>query len=187
MPTVMSPWPTSDPDPGLAPSPARTPNPGDHGPVVEQDRFGFDHEPVITAETGGVGAGAGAGRGYHELTVDEMLADSEASDAADAAAAAAGSGLAARLDVIRQSARDGGVSVTVDLYGKLVDLTIDQRAMRQRATDLAALIERLTARATAAALTEGRAALTDALTDAGIDPAITAPDHASSPARRRSG
>jgi hypothetical protein len=83
-----------------------------------------------------------------ELTVEEML-DEEPGDP----------GLGATLGAIRRTATADGVELTVDLYGKIVALRIDPAATRQRATDLAALIQRLAADATTAAHTEALAAL----------------------------
>jgi hypothetical protein len=69
-------------------------------------------------------------------------------------------GLGDQLDAVRRSASASGVTVVVDLHGKLVDLTLTQDALRQRPADLATTIRRLTATASTAALTEGLALLT---------------------------
>jgi 23S rRNA G2069 N7-methylase RlmK/C1962 C5-methylase RlmI len=83
-----------------------------------------------------------------ELTVEEMLDDDPGAPC-----------LTAALAAIRRTAAADGVELTVDLYGKIVNLRIDQAATRRRATDLAALVQRLAAEATAAAHTEALAAL----------------------------
>lgn len=80
-----------------------------------------------------------------DLTVEEMLA---------AADDVAGDGLGARLDAIRHQATDGGIAVTVDLHGKLVGLTIDHRAMRLPAHELAGKLRTLTDKAAEAAVDE---------------------------------
>ena len=98
-----------------------------------------------------------------ELTVEQMLAAEDESDVS----------LSAQLDAIRHSVTDGGVSVTVDLHGKLVDLRFDQQAMRLRAAELAAKIHQLTAQAAAAALAEGSRVLTDALADQSLIAELT--------------
>ena len=114
-----------------------------------------DADPAVAVASGQTAGSPAVGsptdaRPYADLTVDEMIADDEAGGPAP---------LGARLDAIRHTTRDGGVSVTVNLYGRLVDLTIDHRAMRMRAPDLAAHLHRLTTEATTAALAEGAALL----------------------------
>ena len=83
-----------------------------------------------------------------EPTVEEMLDDDPGHG-----------GLGAALAAIRCTARADGVELTTDLYGKIVALRIDQAATRRRATDLAALVQRLAAEATTAAHAEAMAAL----------------------------
>jgi hypothetical protein len=95
--------------------------------------------------------------GPGEPTVEEMLAD--ANTDTDAADGDTGGSLIAALAAIRRGAEDADVSVTVDLHGRLVGLTLGRRAMRLRATELAAVICRLTVEAAAAALTDGLAVL----------------------------
>ena len=132
MPRELNPWPDADPSDVVVAA-------------------GAGAEPVGSPVAGGPAVGSTAdARPYATLTVDEMIADDEAGGTAP---------LGPRLDAIRHTLRDGGVSVTVNLYGRLVDLTIDHRAMRMRATDLAAHLHRLTTEATAAALAEGAAVL----------------------------
>jgi hypothetical protein len=94
-----------------------------------------------------------------ELTVEEMLAaaDEPTSDT-----------LSAKLGTIRQRASDADVSVTVDLHGKLVALTIDPKTLTQRPDALATTIKRLTDQAAAAALSAGIAVLTDSLQDSAL-------------------
>ncbi|MGA6164665.1 hypothetical protein [Amycolatopsis magusensis] len=66
----------------------------------------------------------------------------------------------AELAAIRQSAADGGATVTVDHNGKLVGLELGRAAMALSPAELAALVRRLAATATAAALIDGVACLT---------------------------
>ncbi|WP_433262698.1 hypothetical protein ACQPZF_30190 [Actinosynnema sp. CS-041913] len=69
--------------------------------------------------------------------------------------------LGERLDAIRAKATDDGVAVTVDLHGKLVDLTFAKEAFAQRPETLAATIRRLAEQATNDALTHGIAAVSE--------------------------
>jgi hypothetical protein len=70
-------------------------------------------------------------------------------------------GLGERLDAIRGEAAEGGVSLAVDLHGKLVALDFDRQALAMRPDDLARLVRDLADRAAAAALAEGMAAVAD--------------------------
>ena len=87
---------------------------------------------------------------HDDLTVEQLLA------AADDLAAEP---LATKLGAVRHTATDSGVTVTVDLHGKLVDLTIDHTAIRLSPTDLATKLQTLTDQAATAALTDGLAVL----------------------------
>ncbi|NUT97629.1 MAG: hypothetical protein HOY78_36960 [Saccharothrix sp.] len=69
-------------------------------------------------------------------------------------------GLGARLDDIRGEASGDGVSVTVDLHGKLVGLTFDRDAFTLRPDDLAGVVRRLAEAATADAVAQGMAVVT---------------------------
>lgn len=112
-----------------------------------------DHVPASDVPTDGIptkGAQAGGkARGYGELTVDEMVDGHE--DAAP---------LGERLDAVRRTESDSGVTVTVDLYGGLVDLVLGPPATRLRAPELAATVQRLATLAATAAQTEATALLT---------------------------
>ncbi|MET1072923.1 MAG: hypothetical protein ABWY11_09800 [Umezawaea sp.] len=66
-------------------------------------------------------------------------------------------GVGERLDAIRCGAEEHGVTVVVDLHGKLVDLSFTREALLARPTELADVVRRLTADATASALVEGMA------------------------------
>ena len=66
----------------------------------------------------------------------------------------------AELAAIRRSAADGGAEVTVDHNGKLVGLDLGRAAMTLSPAELTALLRRLTATASAAALIDGMACLT---------------------------
>lgn len=89
-----------------------------------------------------------------ERTVEELLA------AADEVAATSGS-LSTKLATITADAAEDGVSLTVDLHGKLIGLSFDRQAMAVRPDELAARIQRLCENATVAAMADGVAALAD--------------------------
>ncbi len=71
--------------------------------------------------------------------------------------------LSARLDAIRAQASGDGVSVTVDLHGKPVDLAFTRAAFDHTPTGLANTIRRLVDEAAADALRQGTAVLADVL------------------------
>lgn len=89
-----------------------------------------------------------------EQTVDEMVTEAEEHEPA---------GLRDQLDAITGSVSEDGVSVTVDLHGKLIGLTLDQHVMTSRPTELAARVQRLAAFAATDALAAGMAVLADVL------------------------
>lgn len=70
-------------------------------------------------------------------------------------------GLGARLDDIRGEASGDGVSVTVDLHGKLVGLEFDRAAFTLRPDDLARVVRRLAEVATEDALAQGTAVVAE--------------------------
>ena len=70
-------------------------------------------------------------------------------------------GLGDQLDEVRGEASGDGVSVTVDLHGKLVGLDFDRTALSLRPDDLAAVVRRLAAEAAADALARGTAVLAE--------------------------
>lgn len=88
-----------------------------------------------------------------EPTVEQMLTSH------DAESGPRDGSLSAALAAVRHGAGEDDVSVTVDLHGALVGLTLGPRAVRMRATELAALIQRLVTTAAAAALADGLAVL----------------------------
>ncbi len=89
---------------------------------------------------------------YDTYTVDELLdANAAMNERAD--------GLFDRLGRISASAADRGVEVRVNLEGRLVALDLSVEAMSLEPAELAATIFRLTQEASAAALSEGLAAL----------------------------
>lgn len=73
-----------------------------------------------------------------ERTVAELIADAEAMPDGTRSA---------ELAAIRQDATEDGVTVTVDVYGKLVALRLDPSAMTAGATELAQRIRNLVAKA----------------------------------------
>jgi hypothetical protein len=93
-----------------------------------------------------------------ERTVDELLA------AADEFASTSGS-LSSQLASIMGNARGNGVLVSVDLHGKLVGLQFDQQAMYLSPDELAAKIQQLAEEASAAAMSDGVAALAEVVDD----------------------
>jgi hypothetical protein len=89
---------------------------------------------------------------YDSYSVDELLdANAAMNERAD--------GLFERLGRISASAADGGVEVRVNLEGRLIGLDLSVEAMGLAPEELAAEIFRLTQEASAAALSEGLAAL----------------------------
>ncbi|ONI90190.1 hypothetical protein ALI22I_12740 [Saccharothrix sp. ALI-22-I] len=70
-------------------------------------------------------------------------------------------GLGERLDAVRRETSASGVTVVVDLHGKLVDLSFTREALDLRPTELAGIVRRLTDEAADAALAEGMAVLAD--------------------------
>jgi hypothetical protein len=87
-----------------------------------------------------------------EYTVDELLdANAAMNERAD--------GLFERLGRICTSAADRGVELRVNLEGRLVALDLSAEAMTLAPDELAGVIFRLTQEASAAALSEGLAAL----------------------------
>jgi hypothetical protein len=87
-----------------------------------------------------------------EYTVEELLdANATMNERAD--------GLFERLGRIATSAADRGVEVRVNLEGRLVALDLSGEAMTLAPDELAGVIFRLTQEASAAALSEGLAAL----------------------------
>jgi hypothetical protein len=126
------------------------------------------HHATATADGGTTDPAVDGGRpsaavGYADLTVDEMVEG-----------LAEGPGLVAVLDGVRCTRGDAGVTVTVDLYGKLVDLVLEPLAMRGRAVDLAATVHRLTTEAAAAAHSEAHGLLMPHLPPA-VAPFLPAP------------
>jgi len=85
-------------------------------------------------------------------TVVELLAHADSIDPAAPS-------LHSRLAAVRGRADGRGVSATVDLHGKLVGLEFGREAMGLPPMTLAAVIQELAGRATAAALAEGVALL----------------------------
>jgi hypothetical protein len=83
-------------------------------------------------------------------TVEELLADADALPDGT---------LSARLDAIERSASGDGVTVTVNLYGKLTGIRFDPAALKLGPTRLAERIQELSGEAGAGALAEGRAVL----------------------------
>ncbi|MGH3877877.1 MAG: hypothetical protein ACRDSK_12680, partial [Actinophytocola sp.] len=89
---------------------------------------------------------------FDTYTVDELLeANAAMNERAD--------GLFDRLGRISASAADRGVEVRVNLEGRLGALDLSVEAMSMEPAELAATIFRLTQEASAAALSEGLAAL----------------------------
>jgi hypothetical protein len=87
-----------------------------------------------------------------DYTVEELLdANAAMNERAD--------GLFDRLGRISTAATDRGVDVRVNLEGRLVELDLSGEAMTLTPDELAAVIFRLTQEASAAALSEGLAAL----------------------------
>ncbi|MEU4443006.1 hypothetical protein AB0K14_27385 [Actinosynnema sp. NPDC050801] len=70
-------------------------------------------------------------------------------------------GLGERLDAVRREASASGVTVVVDLHGKLVDLSFTREALAVRPDELAGLIRRLADEAAAAAVAEGTSILAE--------------------------
>lgn len=70
-------------------------------------------------------------------------------------------GLGERLDAVRREASASGVTVVVDLHGKLVDLSFMREALAVRPAELAAVVRRLVDEAAAEALAEGMSVLAD--------------------------
>ncbi|MBB5959144.1 hypothetical protein FHS29_005764 [Saccharothrix tamanrassetensis] len=70
-------------------------------------------------------------------------------------------GLGERLDAIRGQASGDGVSVTVDLHGKPVDLSFTREAYALRPEVLAGVVRRLADRASADALAQGVAVVAE--------------------------
>jgi hypothetical protein len=70
-------------------------------------------------------------------------------------------GLGERLDAVRREASSSGVTVVVDLHGKLVDLSFAREALTLRPDALAGLVRELTAEAAAAAVAVGLAIVAD--------------------------
>lgn len=83
-------------------------------------------------------------------TVEELLADADTLPDPT---------LSARLDAIERSASGDGVTVTVNLYGKLTGLRFDPVALKLGPERLADRIQELSGEAGAGALAEGRAVL----------------------------
>ncbi|MBA8824515.1 hypothetical protein FHX42_001862 [Saccharopolyspora lacisalsi] len=67
---------------------------------------------------------------------------------------------AAGMDAIRNTARGEGIALSVDLQGKLVDLTLDDRALALGPHRLAAEISRLSDEASTRSLQQGMRAIT---------------------------
>jgi hypothetical protein len=89
---------------------------------------------------------------YAEYTVDELIeAATELNDRADA--------LFGRLARIERTARGDGIAATVNLEGRLVDLTLSAQAVALPPEELAAEIFHLTQEASGAALADGLDAL----------------------------
>lgn len=90
---------------------------------------------------------------YDEYTVDQLIeATTELNDRVDT--------LFTRLARIECTAHGDGIAATVNLEGRLVDLTLTAQAVALPADELAAEVFRLTQEAAAAALAEGLDALT---------------------------
>jgi hypothetical protein len=70
-------------------------------------------------------------------------------------------GLGERLDAVRREASASGVTVVVDLHGKLVGLSFTREALAVRPVELAAVVRRLVDEAAASALAEGMSVLAD--------------------------
>ncbi|WP_306749249.1 hypothetical protein [Saccharothrix yanglingensis] len=70
-------------------------------------------------------------------------------------------GLSERLDAVRRGASARGVTVVVDLHGKLVDLAFEREALSMRPHELAGVVRALAEEASEAALAEGTALLAD--------------------------
>ncbi|MBY8848905.1 hypothetical protein [Saccharothrix longispora] len=70
-------------------------------------------------------------------------------------------GLSERLDAVRREASARGVTVVVDLHGKLVDLVFEREALSMRPHELAGVVRALAEEASEAALAEGTALLAD--------------------------
>ncbi|EMD24761.1 YbaB/EbfC family nucleoid-associated protein [Amycolatopsis azurea] len=92
-------------------------------------------------------------RGIDERSVERLLEDAEAPD----------TDYSGRLAAVTGEASDGGVTVVVDLYGKPVELRFEPGALTSRASELSALVLRLAAEATIAALDAGESVV-DGLT-----------------------
>ncbi|HEY0639936.1 MAG TPA: hypothetical protein VGD67_20040 [Pseudonocardiaceae bacterium] len=87
-----------------------------------------------------------------EPTVEEMLEFYDANEPA--------SSLADAVAAVRHTLAEDDVTVTVDVHGRLVDLTLGPRAMRLRGAELAARVRSLAERAAHAALGEAVTMLT---------------------------
>lgn len=87
----------------------------------------------------------------HELTVAQLLEDELIAEP-----------LSARLETIRRTASAGGVTVTVDMHGRLVGLILDHAAVRLPAHELAARIKSSSDEAAQAARHDGIAVLSAA-------------------------
>ncbi|MEU4767124.1 hypothetical protein AB0H12_28105 [Actinosynnema sp. NPDC023794] len=70
-------------------------------------------------------------------------------------------GLGERLDAVRREASASGVTVVVDLHGKLVDLSFAREALTLRPAALAGLVRQLADEAAAAAVAEGMSIVAD--------------------------
>ncbi|MFD7658302.1 hypothetical protein ACFV4N_30380 [Actinosynnema sp. NPDC059797] len=66
-------------------------------------------------------------------------------------------GLGERLEAIRREASGRGVTVVVDLHGKLVDLSFAREALTMRPDELAGVVRGLVDEAAAGAVEEGMA------------------------------
>lgn len=78
-----------------------------------------------------------------EPTVEQLLGFEEADP------------LSGRLDAVRHTAESCGVRATVDLHGRLLDLTIDHTAIRLPPFELAARIKAVSDQAAAGSLAAG--------------------------------
>jgi hypothetical protein len=85
-----------------------------------------------------------------ERTVTELITDAENLPVGQASAA---------LAALRQDASADGITVTVDLHGKLVGLDVSRTALERGAADLASRISDLVAEAAAVAARQGLAVL----------------------------
>ncbi|MEV6906101.1 YbaB/EbfC family nucleoid-associated protein [Amycolatopsis sp. NPDC051071] len=90
-----------------------------------------------------------------ERSVEQLLEDADTPD----------TDYHGRLAAVTGEARSGGVTVTVDLYGKPIGLHFDRDALSLRASELSALIIRLAREASAVALDAGESVVDD-ITDA---------------------